>query len=155
MDISASEITSKKYVKTMWIFRPSILHQKKYVETTWIFWSSTLHHKKYVQTTWIFRHRNYINKSTWKQRGLFDHQYYIKKSTWKQRGFFDHRNHVEKTTWIFQSIKLHWKIMRKWRGNSSKFGLQRIDVISASNRGWLSVGCPLGSVHKSNHLKLW
>ena len=35
-----------------------------------------------------------------------------------------------KTTWIFRSVKLHQKSTWKRHGNSSKFGLPCIDVIS-------------------------
>ena len=41
-------------------------------------------------------------------------------------------------------MKLHQKSMWKWRGNSLKFGLQRIDVISTSNRRRFDMDCPLG-----------
>ena len=37
-------------------------------------------------------------------------------------------------TWTFRSAKLHRKSKWKQRGNSSKFGLRRIDVISTSNQ---------------------
>ena len=80
-----------------------------------------------------FDERNYTKKSTWKQRGFFDHPNCIGKSTWKQRGFFYHRNCIEKSTW-------------KWRGNSLKFGLRRIDVISTSNRCELDMKCLMGYV---------
>ena len=92
----------KKYVETTWIFRPLKLHRKKYVETMWIFRQSKLHQKKYVETTWIFR-----------------------PSKWRRQKYVE-------TTWIFRSAKLPRKSLWKWRGNSSKFGLGRIDVISTS-----------------------
>ena len=50
------------------------------------------------------------------------------------------------TTWIFRSVKLHQKSTWKRRGNSSKFGLGRIDVIFTWNR---EVGCPLGITLKN------
>ena len=56
-----------------------------------------------------------------------------------------------KTTWIFRPSKLHRKSTRKWRGNSSKFGLRRIDVISTSNRRGFDVACPLGYYLKKLH----
>ena len=43
------------------------------------------------------------------------------------------KKYVE-TRWIFWSAKLHRKSTWKWRQNSSKIGLQLIDVISMSNR---------------------
>ena len=45
---STIEITSKMYVETRWIFRPSKLHRKKYVETT--------------KRREFFDQRNYIEK---------------------------------------------------------------------------------------------
>ena len=77
--------------------------EKKYVETTRIFRPSKLHQKKYLETTWIFRPSKLRRKK-----------------------------YVE-TTKIFQSAKLHRKSTWKWRGNSSKLGLQRIHVILMSN----------------------
>ena len=99
----------------MRIFRPSILHRKRYVEITWIIRPAKLHRKKYVETTWIFRPAKL------------------------------HRKKYVEITWIFRRSKLHRKSTRKWRGNSSKFGLRRIDVISTSNRCGLDVVCPLGT----------
>ena len=55
---------------------------------------------------------------------------------------------VRETTWIFRPSKSHRKSTRKWRRNSSKFGLWRIDVISTSNRRGFDVVCPLGSSYK-------
>ena len=46
---------------------------------------------------------------------------------------------------IFRSAKLHRKSTLNRRGNSSKFSLQRIDVISTSNQRGFGVLCPLGS----------
>ena len=85
-------------IETMWIFQPAKLHQKKFEETTWIFWPSKRHQKKYVEITWIF---------------------------WPSK--LRRKRYVE-TMWIFRSAKLHWKSTWKWRWNSSKFGLHRIDV---------------------------
>ena len=84
------------------------------MEARWIFGALKLHRKKYVETTSIFR----PSKLHWKQ-------------------------HVE-TTWIFRSAKLHWKCTWKWRGNSSKFSLRRIHVISTLNRRRFDVECSLG-----------
>ena len=53
------------------------------------------------------------------------------------------RKYVE-TMWIFRPAKSHRKSKRKWRGNSSKFGLRRIDVTSKSNWHGFDVVCPLG-----------
>ena len=89
-------------VELCWKQRWKQLCWKKYVETTWIFRPLKLHWKKYVETTWIFR-----------------------PSKWRRQKY------VEKT-WIFRSVKLPRKSLWKWRGNSSKFGLGRIDVISTS-----------------------
>ena len=58
------------------------------------------------------------------------------------------------TTWIFWSAKLHWKSTRKWRGNSSKFGLPLIDVISTSNWHEFYVVCPLGIVFNNHQIAL-
>ena len=55
-----------------------------------------------------------------------------------------HRKKYVETTRIFWSAKLHQKSMLKWRGNSSKFGVRCIDVISTSNRRWFNMKCPLG-----------
>ena len=44
---------------------------------------------------------------------------------------------------IFWPAKLRRKGTWKWRGNSSKFGLQCIDGISTSNRRQFDVVCPL------------
>ena len=112
--ISTIEITLIKVRETTWIFRPSKLHRKKYVETMWIFRPSKLHRKKYVETTWIFRPAKL------------------------------HRKKYVETTWIFLPAKLHRKSTRKWRGNLSKFGLRRIDIISTSNPRRFDVVCPLG-----------
>ena len=155
MDISTSEITSKKYVETMWIFRPSILHQKKYVETTWIFRSSKLHHKKYVQTTWIFRSSKL-------------HQQKYVETTWTfQPSILYQKKYVE-TTWIFRPSKsrrknyVDFSINQITLKNYAEMAWKFVEIWPSTywrniraNRGWLSVGCPLGSVHQSNHLKLW
>ena len=50
------------------------------------------------------------------------------------------------TTWNFRPAKLHRKSTWKRRGNSSKFGLRRIDITSTSNRRRFDVACPLGCV---------
>ena len=55
-----------------------------------------------------------------------------------------HRKRCVESTWIFRPSKSHRKSTRKWSGNSSKFGLQRIDVISTSNPRRFDVVCPLG-----------
>ena len=72
--------------------------------TPWISWQKKLHRKKYVETRWIF-----------------------------QPSKLNRKKYVE-TTWIFRSAKLHRKSKWNQRGNSSKFGLRRIDVISTSNQ---------------------
>ena len=89
---------TSEYVEKTSIFRPSKLHRTEYVETTWIFPPLKLHWKKYVEITWIFRPAKLRRKK-----------------------------YVE-TTWNFRPSKLHRKSTRKWRGNSSKFCLRRIDV---------------------------
>ena len=53
------------------------------------------------------------------------------------------KKYVE-STWIFRPSKLHRKSTWNRRGNSSKFGLRRIDVISTSNPRRFDVVCPLG-----------
>ena len=70
--------------------------------------------KKYVKITWIF-----------------------------QPAKLHQKKYVE-TTWIFRPSKLRRKSAWKRRGNSAKFGLRRIDVISTSNRRRFDVVCPLG-----------
>ena len=85
----------------------------------------------------LFDHQNYIEKSTWKQQAFFDQQNYTEKSTWKRRGFFDNRNYFKKVRGNdadFLITKSHRKSTWKWHGNSPKFGLRRIDVISKWNR---------------------
>ena len=115
VDFPTIEIKSKKDVEKKWIFRPAKLHQEKYVDTKRIFRPAKLHRKKYVETTSIFRPSKLRRKK-----------------------------YVE-TTWIFRSAKLHRKSTWKWRLNSSKFGLQGIDVISTSNRRGFDMVCPLVS----------
>ena len=113
------EISSKK-VRANNVDFPAIkitqkkLHQKRYVETTWIFRPAKLHRKKYVKMTWSFGPSKF------------------------------HRKKYMEMTWIFQSVKFHRKCMWKWRWNSSKFGHQRIDVISTWNRHRFDVVCPSG-----------
>ena len=80
-----------------------------------IFRPLKLHRKKYVETMWIF---------------------------WPSK--LSQKTFVE-TTWIFWLAKLHRKSTWKWRENFSKFGLQRLDVISASNPRLFDVECLLGS----------
>ena len=67
----------------------------------------------------------------WKRPQFFNQQNYFEKNGWKRRGFF-------------QPSKLHRKSMLKWRGNLSKFGVPRINVISMSNQCGFDVVCPLG-----------
>ena len=55
-----------------------------------------------------------------------------------------HRKKYVEMVWIFGSSKLHQKSTRKWHGNSSKFGIGRIDVISTWNRLWFDLVYPLG-----------
>ena len=83
------------------------------METTWIFPPSKLHQKKYVEITWIFRSAK-----------------------------LRRRKYVE-TTWIFRPSKLHRKstYAEMTCGNSSKFSLWRIDVISTSIRRGFDVVC--------------
>ena len=114
MHISTIEITWKKVGGTTWIFRPSKLHRERYVEATWIFQPAKLRRKMYVETTCIFQPSKL------------------------------HRQRYVETTSIFRPLKLHRKSTRKWRGNSSKFGLRHIDVISTSNRRGFDMVCPLG-----------
>ena len=54
------------------------------------------------------------------------------------------KRYVE-TTWIFRLSELHQKSTWKWRENSWKFGLRRIDVISTLNRCGFDVVFPLGT----------
>ena len=81
-------------------------------------------------------------ESKLKKRAYFDHRHL---STWKQE-------HV-KTTWIFRPSKLHRKTIRKWRGNSLKFALRRIDIISTSNRRGFDMVCQLGRTIASKKCK--
>ena len=61
-----------------------------------------------------------------------------------------HQKKYAETTWIFRPAKLHRKSKWKLRGNSSKFGLRRSNVISTWNRRRFNVVCSLGSgVHCS------
>ena len=106
--------TSKIVRKNNGIFRPDKLHWKKNVETTWIFQPAKLHRCKYVETTWIFQTSKL------------------------------HLKRYMDTTWIFRPLKLHRKSTGKLRGNSSKFGLWHINIISTSNQPGLNVVCPLG-----------
>ena len=126
----------------MWIFRPSKLHREKYVEATWIFQPAKLHREKCVEATWIFRpaklHRKMYVETTWIFRPAKLH--------WKE--------YVE-TTWIFRPSKLHRKSTRKWRGNSSKFGLRHIDVIFTSNRRGVPVGLYLGFFFSQHSRFTW
>ena len=65
-------------------------------------------------------------------------------TTWSFQPSSLHWKMYVKTTWIFRSGRLHQKTTRKWRGNSSKFSLWRIDVISPWNRRRFDPACPLG-----------
>ena len=56
--------------------------------------------------------------------------------TWIFRPAKLHRKKYVETTWIFRRSKLHRKSTRKWRGNSSKFDLRRIDVSRCA--GWVA-----------------
>ena len=62
-----------------------------------------------------------------------------------------HRKKYVETTWIFRSAKLHRKSTWKWRVNSSKLALCRIDVVSTSNRCGVSVGLLLFFHYSSHH----
>ena len=146
------------------IFWPSKLHRKKYVVTTLIFRPSKLRQKSTWNRRGFFDHRNYIETSTWKQLGFFDHRNYVEKVrgidvdistieitskkfvelTWIFRPSKLHRKKYMESTWIFRPSKLHQKSTWNRRGNSSKFGLPRIDVISTSNPRRFDVVCPLG-----------
>ena len=93
---------------------PSKLRRKKSVNTTCIFRPLKLHRKKYVEITSIFRPAKLYRKK------------------------------YMETTWIFRPSILHRKSTQKLRGNSSRFGLRRIDVISTSNGDGFDVVYPLG-----------
>ena len=56
------------------------------------------------------------------------------------------------STWIFRPSKLHQKSMWNRRGNSTKFGLRRIDVISTSNPRRFDVLYPLGLLLNADYL---
>ena len=86
----------------------------------WIFRPSNFHRKKFVEITWAFRPAKLQRKK-----------------------------YVE-TKWIFRPSKLHRQSTRKWRGNLSKFGLRRIDVISTLNGRGFDVVCPLGTFKHSH-----
>ena len=86
----------------------------------WIFRPSKFHRKKFVEITWTFRPVKL------------------------------HRKKYVETTWVFRPSKLHRQSTRKWRGNSSKFGLRRIDVISTLNGRGFDVVCPLETFKHSH-----
>ena len=100
----------------MWIFRLLKLHWKKVCGNNVDFSTSEITSKKV--------RGNHVDFST------------IEITSKKVRG-----NHVDfstseitskkyvETPWISRLSKLHRKSTRKWRGNWSKFGLRRIDVI--------------------------
>ena len=117
----SSKFRRKKYLEAKWIFRPSKLRWKKWVEKPWIFLLEKLHGNKYVETSWIFwptkLHRKRYVETTWIFWPSKLHRKKYVETTW----IFDHQNYIDKSTW-------------KWRGNLSKFGLRRIEVISMSNR---------------------
>ena len=113
-------------------------------------------------------HQKYVKKSKLKQRAYFDHRNSqikirgsnmdfstIEMTSTKVRGNnvdfliseITSKKYVE-ITWVFRPSKLHRKRTRKWRGNSSKSGLRRIDVISTSNQRGFDVLCPLGLLQK-------
>ena len=85
------------------------------MEITLTFRPTKLNRKKYMEIMQIFR----PSKLHWKK-------------------------YVE-TTLIFRPSKSHRKSTWKWRGNSSKLGLRRIEVISTSNPRRINV-YPLGSL---------
>ena len=86
----------------------------------WIFRPSKFHRKKFVEITRTFRPVKL------------------------------HRKKYVETTWVFRPSKLHRQSTRKWRGNSSKFGLRRIDVISTLNGRGFDVVCPLETFKHSH-----
>ena len=123
----SSNLCWTKHVKRASIFRPLKLRQRNYVKTTSIFRSSKLRWTKYLQTTSI----SYPSKFRW-------------------------RKYVE-TTSTFRPSNLHCKSPLKWRGNLSMFSLQRIDVISPSNRRRFDVVCRFGCfllLHNCNNNKM-
>ena len=79
-----------------------------------IFWPEKLYQRKYLETTWIFSSGKICQRKR------------------------------EQTAWTFRPLKLHGQSTRKWRGNSSKFILRRIDVISTINRRGFDLVCSLG-----------
>ena len=136
--------------KQTWIFRPSKLHQKNYVETSWIFWPTKLHIKKYMKTTWIFQPSKFYLKKYVETMWIFRPSilrkcvdFLISEITLKKNPGNDVNFSISKIMW-------------KWRGNLSKFGIQCVDVISISNRFYIDVkstsmqwGVPIGHRHKS------
>ena len=118
MHISTIEITLIKVRGNNVEFSTIKITSKKYVKTMWIFRPSKSNRKEYVKTTWTF---------------------------WPA---ILHRKKYAKTTWIFRPSKSHRKSTQKWRGNLSKFGIWRIDVVSTLIRRGFDVVCPLGSSYK-------
>ena len=105
----------------MWIFRPSNIHWKK-VRGNNVDFSIGEIISKNVRG-------NNVDFSTIEIPSKKDVE-----GTWIFRPAKLHRKKYVETTWIFRPSKLHRKSTWKWRGNSSKFGLRCIDVISTSNR---------------------
>ena len=114
---STIKITSKKVSRNNVDFSTREITSKKKHGNNVDFLTIELCLKKYVEKTLIFRLLNL------------------------------RREKYVETTWIFRSAKLHRKSTWKWRGNSSKFDLRRIDVIPTSNRRGFDVVCPLGCLY--------
>ena len=123
MDFSTFEITSKKVRGSKVDFSTFEITSKKVHGSKVDFSTFEITSEKYVKTTWIF---------------------------WPSK--LHQKKYVE-TTWIFRSAKLHGKSTWKWRGNSSEFGLRRINIISTSIRRGFDLECPFGNIYLSKNNK--
>ena len=83
------------------------------------FCPSKLHWKKYGEKSWIFGTWNHIKKVSGSYLDFLIRDITSKKV---------HGNEVD-----FRSTKLHQKTTWKWCGNSSRFWLRHIDLISKLN----------------------
>ena len=125
-DFSAIEISLKKVSGNKVDFWPEKLHPKKYVEKTLIFRAAKLLQEKYVETTWVFRPAKLHQKKNVERTWIF----------WPSK--LRRKKDVE-TTWIF----FQQSYIKKIRGNSLKFSLRFIDLMSMWNWRQFDVMCPL------------
>ena len=144
----------KKFVQTKEIFRPSKLSRNNIVESRNIvdistreitsekvrgskvdFWTIEITSEKVRGNNVYFTTIEITSKK-------------VRETTCIFRPSKLHRKKHLETTWIFQPSKLRRKSTWKWRGNLSKFGLWRINVISTWNPPGFDVECPLGLLIK-------